>query len=127
MIALTIDVSRINRARIFTSKTGKKYLSFILVDAPDQYGNAGQVAHSISKDERLAGGKGEVVGSWKILGANKPLKASPPAPTKPTISRSDDLLNSPIEALDHAQSAQSPAAPSRQRNAQGADDNDIPS
>jgi hypothetical protein len=43
MIALTLELGRINKARIFVGKNGKKYLSFILVEAPDVYGNAGTV------------------------------------------------------------------------------------
>jgi hypothetical protein len=76
MIALTLDLSRINRDRIFVGKTGKKYISFVLVDGPDQYGNDGRVVASISKEERLAGVKGEIVGSWRHVGTRK----TPPRP-----------------------------------------------
>jgi hypothetical protein len=72
MIALTLELGRINKARIFVGKNGKKYLSFILVEAPDVYGNAGQVVHSISKEDRAAGAKGEIVGNWKHIGGNRP-------------------------------------------------------
>ena len=58
MIAFSIDLDRINHARIFTGRTGRRYLSFILIDGPDQYGNAGQVVHSISREERAGGGFG---------------------------------------------------------------------
>ena len=52
MIALTLDLSKVDKERIFVSpKTGKKYLNFVLLDAPDQYGNAGQVHHSVTKEE----------------------------------------------------------------------------
>jgi hypothetical protein len=69
MIAINIELGKINKLRIFTSeKTNRKYLSLVLIDAPDQFGNDGQVVHSISREERLAGGKGEVCGSWKFLG-----------------------------------------------------------
>jgi hypothetical protein len=72
MIALSIQLDKINKARIFTGKTGRRYLSFILIEAPDLYGNLGSVVHSVSREERAVGVKGEVVGSWKILGAKKP-------------------------------------------------------
>jgi hypothetical protein len=68
MIALTLDLSRIERKRIFIGKTGKKYLSFVLVDGPDQFGNDGRVVQSISKEERLAGVKGEICGNWRHVG-----------------------------------------------------------
>jgi hypothetical protein len=73
MIVFTLDLGRIDKSKIFTSaKTGKRYLSFGLVEGPDQYSNAGQVVHSISREARAAGVKAGVVGSWKILGGRKP-------------------------------------------------------
>jgi hypothetical protein len=75
MIAITLDLSRIDRKRIFVGKTGKKYLSFVLVDGPDRYGNDGSVLHSVSKEERLAGVKGEICGNWRHVGTKK----TPPA------------------------------------------------
>ena len=42
MIALTLDLSKVDKARIYTSdKTRKKYLSLVLIHAPDRFGNAG--------------------------------------------------------------------------------------
>ena len=79
MIAFNIDLDRINQARIFTGKTGRRYLSFILIDGPDQFGNAGQVVHSISREERAGGGKGEVVGTWKDLSITKTQSQTKPA------------------------------------------------
>ena len=73
MIVFTLDLGRIDKSKIFTSaKTGKRYLSFGLVEGPDQHGNAGQVVHSISREERAGGEKGKVVGSWKHVGSKKP-------------------------------------------------------
>jgi hypothetical protein len=91
MIALTLDLGRVNKERIFVGKTGKRYLSFVLVDGPDQYGNAGQVLHSVSKEERLAGRRGEVVGSWRIVGANKTKSRAPAAPE-------DHIFDTPEQA-----------------------------
>jgi hypothetical protein len=75
MIALTLDLSRLDKHRIFVGKTAKKYLSFVLVDGPDQFGNDGKVIHSVSKEERLAGVKGEICGNWRHVGTKK----TPPA------------------------------------------------
>jgi hypothetical protein len=41
MIAFNIDLDKTNRVRIFTGKTGRRYLSAILIDGPDQCGNDG--------------------------------------------------------------------------------------
>ena len=72
MIAITLDLARIDKGRIYVSKTtGRKYLSFVLIDSPDRYGNDGQVLHSISKEERLSGVKGEPCGHWRHLGKSK--------------------------------------------------------
>ena len=90
MIAFSIDLDRINQARIFTGKTGRRYLSFILIGGPDQYGNAGQVVHSISREERAGGGKGEVVGTWKHLSLTK------------ARSQGTNLFNSLAQAFDAA-------------------------
>ena len=100
MIAFSIDLDRVNQARIFTGKTGRRYLSFILIDGPDQYGNAGQVVHSISREERIAGRKGEIVGSWKHLSVRKTRSQAKPA------RRHDDLFNSPAPAFDAADNEQ---------------------
>ena len=77
MIALTLDLSRVDRKRIFTGKTGRKYLSFVLVDGVDKYGNDGMIVHSVSREERLAGIKGGIVGNWRHVGGSKP--KAPPA------------------------------------------------
>jgi hypothetical protein len=96
MIAFSIDLDRINEARIFTGKTGRRYLSFILIDGPDQYGNAGHVVHSISREERAGGGKGEVVGTWKHLGVTKSRSRATPA------RGNNNLFNSLAQAFDAA-------------------------
>ena len=83
MIAITLDLSKVDKDRIFVSKTtGRKYLSFVLVDGPDQYGNAGKVLHSVSKEERLAGQKGEPCGHWRHLGGKNKTKSKTPADFK---------------------------------------------
>jgi hypothetical protein len=79
VIAITLDLSKVDKGRIYVGKTGKKYLSFILVDGPDQYGNAGKVVHSITKEERLAGIKGEPCGTWRHVGATKNKDKAPAA------------------------------------------------
>ena len=100
MIALTLDLQRINKGGVFAGKTDRRYLSFILIDAPDQYGNAGQVVHSISREERAADGKGEIVGSWKHLGVTKTGSQAKP------VRRHDDPFNSLAPAFDAADDEQ---------------------
>ena len=76
MILLTLDLSRVDKTRIYVGKTGRKYLSFVLIDAPDEYGNNGRVLHSVTKEERLAGIKGEACGNWRHVGVKKKAPAA---------------------------------------------------
>lgn len=67
MIAINIDCTKIEKARF---KKGK-YLDLILIEKPDQYGNDGFVAHSVTKEERENNVRGSIVGNWKNLGTMK--------------------------------------------------------
>lgn len=100
MIKISIDVTKISKDRLYIGKTREdgttpKYLSLTLVenkDGKDRFGNDGFVAEDVSKEERLAGVKGVIVGNWKKLefGDRKPAEtASAPAPASPESS--DDI------------------------------------
>ncbi|MEE9352565.1 MAG: hypothetical protein V3U78_09915 [Thiotrichaceae bacterium] len=68
-VSLKIDVTKIDKARLFKGQKGI-YLdvtAFIDVDNPDQYGNNGMVTQSVSKEEREAGAKGEILGNLKVF------------------------------------------------------------
>lgn len=101
MIKISIDVTKISKDRLYQGKvredgTSGKYLSLTLVenkDGKDRFGNDGFVAEDVSKEERLAGVKGVIVGNWKKLefGERKPVERSVPvAPASPAES-SDDI------------------------------------
>jgi len=67
MISLSIDVSKINKDRLFKGKSGT-YLDAVLIPTPDnQYGNDYMIVESISKEEREAGNKGTILGNAKII------------------------------------------------------------
>ena len=81
LIAIKIDVSKIDKARLFEGKKGS-YLdaTVFLNDEPGQYGDNGMITQSVSKEEREAGVKGNILGNVKILGEfgdNKPAAPSP--------------------------------------------------
>jgi hypothetical protein len=65
---LSIDVNKIDKARLFKGKKGT-YLTaaLILKDEPDQYGNIGMIVESISKEEREAGHQGTIIGNAKSI------------------------------------------------------------
>jgi hypothetical protein len=69
MIRGKIDVTRIDKSRLFEGKKGT-YLDFALIDTPNnQYGDDFMIVQDISKEEREAGKKGEVLGNAKIIQA----------------------------------------------------------
>lgn len=68
-ISMSINVSEIDKARLFAGKKGK-YLDctvFINVDEADQYGNNGMITQNVSKEERDNGVKGNILGSCKVF------------------------------------------------------------
>lgn len=79
MITGTIDVTKINKEKLYKGKKGT-YLSITiwLDDEKDQYGNNGMIVESITKSERDAGNKGTILGNVKV-----PEMAAPVAPSEP--------------------------------------------
>jgi hypothetical protein len=70
MISLSINVSKIDKARLFQGKQGQ-YLDAILIETPNsEYGDY-MIVESISKEERDAGNKGTIIGNAKILTKTK--------------------------------------------------------
>lgn len=89
LIAIKIDVTKIDKERLFQGKKGQ-YLdaTVFLSDEEGQYGDNGMITQSVSKEEREAGVKGNILGNVKILGEfgdNKP-SAAPSA-----VSDMDDI------------------------------------
>lgn len=85
MIVIKLDVSKIDKTKIFVGAKGK-YLDLVLVDnksGVDQYGNSGFIAHSTTKEERLAGVRGQIVGNFKYVGASSQPAALSPEPEDP--------------------------------------------
>ena len=81
-IAAKIDVTKINKAWLFTGKTGAKYLDLTLRENKDgkgKYGDDGFVVQDPPKAERQAGAKGIIVGNWRHLEAK-----TQPKPVAPT-------------------------------------------
>jgi hypothetical protein len=73
MIKINLTVSNIPKDRIIQGQKGK-YLDLVLFEnknGPDKFGNDGFVSIDVTKDERLAGKKGEIVGNWKHVGGGK--------------------------------------------------------
>jgi len=65
-----IDLSKIDNSKLFKSdKTGSIYLdcAILLRDDEDQYGNRGMIVQEITKEEREAGKKGNILGNVKVF------------------------------------------------------------
>ena len=72
-VSLKIDVSKIDKARLFKGQKGT-YLdatAFIDLDELDQYGNSGMITQDVSKDERQAGTQGAILGNSKVFWSDR--------------------------------------------------------
>lgn len=73
MISISINVSKINKEYLYEGKNGK-YLNVVLfkLETPDQYGNDFKAVQGLTKAQREAGLKGNILGSAKTMGGSKP-------------------------------------------------------
>lgn len=69
-ISLKIDVTKIEKERLFQGKNGAKYLdltTFVDLNNPGQYGDHGFISQNVSKQERDNGVKGPILGNAKVF------------------------------------------------------------
>lgn len=84
MIIAKIDVTKIDKSKLFSGAKGK-YLDVVLIETPQsQYGDDYMVVQGVSKEDREKGIKGAILGNAKIFG-QKPV-AQPQAQPAPTAS-----------------------------------------
>lgn len=84
LITAKIDVKKIDKARLFQGKTGL-YLDVVLVPIPQsKFDDDYMVVQQVSKDERHAGVKGNILGNARIMDAARSPK--PPTPAEPARS-----------------------------------------
>ena len=78
IVRLKIDVTKIDKERLFQGKKGT-YLdaTVFLDDDPGQYGDNGMITQDVSKEEREAGTRGAILGNATIA---KVLGEEPAAP-----------------------------------------------
>jgi len=75
MITIKLDCTKIDKNRMIAGKPKKdgsipKYIDLVLFEnknGPDEWGNDGFVAQSVSKEEREKGVRGPILGNWKEL------------------------------------------------------------
>lgn len=81
MIVIKLDVTKLEKGRFHHGKKGI-YADLILFEKPNEFSD-GFVVQSVSKEEREAGERGPICGSWQDVNKKtEPHKASPP-PAKP--------------------------------------------
>ena len=70
LVAIKIDVTKIDETRLFQGKNGAQYLdaTVFVNEEQDQFGNHGMITQSVSKEERESGVKGNILGNIKTLG-----------------------------------------------------------
>ena len=74
-ISIKIDVTKVDKSRLFAGKNGAKYLdltTFIDTDNPSQYGDHGFIAQSVSKEEKTAGTRTPILGNTKVFYSDLP-------------------------------------------------------
>ncbi len=89
-ISLSINLSKIDKSKIFEGKKGQ-YLdltTFVNLDDVDEYGKNGFITQSISKENRSNGVKMPIIGNNKVFWTNDEA-STPSAGSKP--DRSDDI------------------------------------
>lgn len=92
-IALKIDVSKIDKERLFkgTKGTYLDAVAFIDTETETQYGDHGMITQSVSKEEKAAGVKGAILGNGKIIWREEGLVAAAPTPTPAADGFDDDI------------------------------------
>jgi hypothetical protein len=85
-----IDVSKIDKERLYKGKKGT-YLDFALIPTPNgQYGNTHMIVQEVSKEERDSGVKGAILGNAKVSEGNS--NQSNPAGQTPAGAEAEEDL-----------------------------------
>ena len=68
-VSLKIDVSKIDKARLFKGSKGTYLDATVFIDLNefDQYGNSGMITQDVTKDEKQQGVKGAILGNCKVF------------------------------------------------------------
>jgi hypothetical protein len=68
-VSLKIDVTKIDKARLFEGKKGKYLDATVFIDLAfaDEYGNNGMITQDVSKQEKESGERGAILGNAKVF------------------------------------------------------------
>ena len=84
-VSLKIDVSKIEKARLFKGAKGTYLDATVFIDTAelDQYGNSGMITQDVKKEEKQNGVKGAILGNCKVFWSDseqQPQQAPQPQP-----------------------------------------------
>ena len=98
-ISLKIDVSKIDKSRLFKGAKGV-YLdatAFVDLNELDQFGNSGMITQDVSKEEKMSGTKGAILGNTKVFWKGEGQREHQSTPHQPAIQASgEDSFNDDI-------------------------------
>lgn len=86
MIKLRIDVTKIDKTKLFKAESGAVYLDVVLIETPTSQYNDYMAVQNLPKADRDAGLKGAILGNAKVL-----KKEAAPAPAPAVSDESNDL------------------------------------
>jgi hypothetical protein len=69
-VSIKIDVTKIEKERLFHGKGGAKYLDctvFIDTDKPGRFGDHGFITQDVTKEEREQDVRGNILGNVKVF------------------------------------------------------------
>jgi hypothetical protein len=90
MILAKINVLKVAKDKLFKGQKGT-YLDVVLIETPNsQHGDDYMVVQGVTKEERLAGVKGAILGNARIVG-DKARSAPPPKPGPPPENLDEDV------------------------------------
>tara|TARA_R110002074_G_scaffold302524_1_gene473763 strand:+ start:37 stop:339 length:303 start_codon:yes stop_codon:yes gene_type:complete len=93
-VKLKIDVTNIEKARLFKGKKGT-YLdatAFIDVDNKDHYDNNGMITQDVTKEEKNNGVKGAILGNVQVFWREEQQQSQPAT----TVAQAEDDFNDDI-------------------------------
>lgn len=92
MIAVKVDVSKVDKTKLFEGKNGAKYLDLVLIETPGSKYGDWMAVQGVSMEDRKAGIRGEILGNGKNLVS----KASSPTPVSAPDSKPEDTTDVPF-------------------------------
>jgi hypothetical protein len=102
ILSAKIDLTAIDKSKIFVGKTGKKYIDITLLEnregVPDQYGNSFMVVQDLGREARLAGQKGPILGNAQYRVKNSSSPAPQESPSTPRYREAPQENNPDLDS-----------------------------